>query len=113
MEKLFGGAEEVKKARLQTHKRLYELLQMEENKSISDFFTRVTRLVNQTNTCDEIMSTKSIISNILRSLSPRFNHTVVTIEESKDLSSLKKMNFKGLLNLMNKEWWKGLQAKKK
>lgn len=37
-EKSFGGAEKVKEARLQTHKRTYELLHMEESESIIDFF---------------------------------------------------------------------------
>ena len=46
LEKSFGGAEKVKEVRLQTHKRAYELLQMEDNESITDFFTRVTKLVN-------------------------------------------------------------------
>ena len=46
LEKSFGGAKKVKEVRLQTHKRTYELLQMEDSESISDFFTRVTKLVN-------------------------------------------------------------------
>ena len=46
LEKSFGGAEKVKEVRLQTHKRTYELLQMEDSENISDFFTRVTKLVN-------------------------------------------------------------------
>lgn len=48
LEKWFGGVDKVKKVMLQTHKRMYDLFQMEENESIFDFFTRVNRLVNQT-----------------------------------------------------------------
>lgn len=47
LEKYFGGAEKVKHVRLQTHKRMYEFLQMDGSESVSAFFTRVTRLVNQ------------------------------------------------------------------
>ena len=36
-EKSFGGMEKVKDVRLQTHKRTYELLQMEDNESIPYF----------------------------------------------------------------------------
>ncbi|KAK2365331.1 hypothetical protein QL285_090104 [Trifolium repens] len=43
----FGGGEKVKEVKLQTFKRQYELLQMEESESIGDYFTKVTRLVNQ------------------------------------------------------------------
>lgn len=46
-EKSFGGAKKVKKARLQTHKRMYELIQIEATKIVVDFFTRVTKLVNK------------------------------------------------------------------
>ena len=61
LEKSFGGAEKVKEVRLQTHKRTYELLQMEDSESISDFFTRVTKLVNQIKICGEALTTRAIV----------------------------------------------------
>ncbi|WJX25474.1 hypothetical protein P8452_14509 [Trifolium repens] len=86
LEKAYGGATKVKKVRLQTHKRQYELLQMEEKESVGDFITRVTKLVNLMKGCGETISDQSVVEKILRSLTPRFD-IVVAIKESKDLSS--------------------------
>ena len=97
LEKSFGGAEKVKEVRLQTHKRTYELLQMEDSENISDFFTRVTKLVNQIKTCGETLTTRAVVSKILRSLAPKFDHIVVAIEEGKDLSKLTKEELQGTL----------------
>ena len=69
---------------------MYELLQMEDSESIYNFFTRVTKLVNQIKTCGETLTTRAIVSKILRSLNLKFNHVVVSTEDSKDISSLSK-----------------------
>lgn len=66
--------------RLPTHKRTYELLKMEENKSVIDFFTRVRRWVNQIKIRGEVLTSRSIITNILRSLLPKFDHVIIAIE---------------------------------
>ena len=70
----------MKEVRLQTHKRTYELLHMEDSENIFDFFTRVTKLVNQIKTCGETLTTRAIVSKILTSLAPKFDHVVVSIE---------------------------------
>ena len=66
-------------------------------KTMIDFFTRVTRLVNQIKTREEVLTSKLVVSNILRSLHPKFNHVVVAIEESKDLSSMTKEELQATL----------------
>jgi hypothetical protein len=99
----FGGAEKVKEVRLQTHKRQYELLQMEDSETVTDFFTKVTRLVNQIKNCGEVITTKAVVAKILRSLAPKFDHLVVAIEEAKDLSTCPKKSYLAPLNLMSKE----------
>lgn len=103
LEKSFGGVEKVKDVRLQTHKRIYEFLHMEENERFTYLFTRATKL----------LTSRSTVAKILRSLLPKFDHVVVAIEESKDLSNMEKNSFKGRLNLMNKEWLKDLQARQR
>ncbi|KHN17115.1 hypothetical protein glysoja_011589, partial [Glycine soja] len=40
-------------------------------------------------TCGESLSDQMILEKILRTLSPRFDHIVVAVEESKDLERLK------------------------
>ena len=83
--------------RLQTHKRTYELLQMEDSESISDFFTRVTKLVNQIKVYGETLTIIVVVSKILRSLTMKFDHVVVSIEESKDVSTFSKEGLQGTL----------------
>ncbi|PNX95110.1 hypothetical protein L195_g018293 [Trifolium pratense] len=87
--------EKVKEVRLQTHKRRFDLIQMEENESVADFFTKVTRLVNQIMVCGEVIETKSVVAKILRSLTPKFDYLVAAIEESKKLSELSKEELLG------------------
>ena len=52
-EKAYAGAGKAKVVRLQTHKRQFELLQMEDKETINDYVTRVTRLGNQMKSCGE------------------------------------------------------------
>src|ERR1051325_10341293 len=70
---------------------------MEDNESIFDFFTRVTKLVNQIKICGEVLTTRAVVSKTLRSLAPKFDHVVVAIEEGKDLLKLTKEELKGTL----------------
>ena len=70
---------------------------MEDNESMSDFFTRVTKLVDQIKICGEALTTRAVVSKILRSLGPKFDHVVAAIEEGKDLSKLTKEELQGTL----------------
>ncbi|GAU30941.1 hypothetical protein TSUD_143890 [Trifolium subterraneum] len=85
----FGGAEQVKEVKLQTYKRQFDLIQMEESETVSDYFTKVIKLVNQLKNCGEVIEDKFVVSKILRSLTPRFDHVVVSIETSKRISKAK------------------------
>ena len=70
---------------------------MEDSESISDFFTRVTKLVNQIKVCGETLTTRAVVSKILRSLASKFDHAVAAIEEGKDLSKFTKEELQGTL----------------
>ncbi|XP_058784690.1 uncharacterized protein LOC131659529 [Vicia villosa] len=90
LEKAYAGAAKAKVVRLQTHKRQFELTQMEDKETINDYVTRITRLVNQIKSCGETILEQNVVSKILRSLTSRFDNIVVAIEESNDLMSLSK-----------------------
>ena len=45
--KSYEGAEKIKKAKLQTLRRQYELLAMEETESVAEYFTMILTLTNQ------------------------------------------------------------------
>lgn len=97
MKKTYGGVDKIKKVRLQTHKRQYELLQMEEKETVNDFFAKTGKLVNQMKACGESVSEQSLVEKILRSLSPRFDTVVIAMMESKDLATITKEELQGSL----------------
>ncbi|XP_028109539.1 uncharacterized protein LOC114308196 [Camellia sinensis] len=64
------------------------MLHMNEDESISEYFNRILTIVNQMRRYGEKMESLQVIEKILRSLSPMFEHVVVAIEESNDLSAM-------------------------
>ncbi|XP_019465355.1 PREDICTED: uncharacterized protein LOC109363549 [Lupinus angustifolius] len=97
LNKCYSGGVKVKKVRLQMMRRQYELLQMEDQESIEDYFTRIRTLINVMKGCGEKIPEQSIVEKILKTLSAKFDHVVVAIEESKDLENLKIDELQGSL----------------
>ncbi|XP_019420747.1 PREDICTED: uncharacterized protein LOC109330938 [Lupinus angustifolius] len=91
------GADQLKNVRLQTLRRQYELMQMEVNEKVADFFNRVIIITNQMKASGETITNQTIVEKILRTLAPRFDHIVVAIEESKNLAILKVEELQGSL----------------
>ncbi|XP_019430826.1 PREDICTED: uncharacterized protein LOC109338135 [Lupinus angustifolius] len=89
LERSYAGAEKVKKVQLQTLRREYELVQMKEGDSISEYFTKIRSLTNLMKGCGEVMRVQLVVEKVLRTLTPRFDHIVATIKESKDLEVFK------------------------
>ena len=79
----------LKKVKLNTLKRQYELLQMEDNERICDYFTRLLITVNQMQECGEKFKDQDLVEKVMRTLTPRFDGRVVVIEEARDLFEMK------------------------
>lgn len=60
---------------------------MKGGESVQDFLTRVADIVNQLRSYGEEIYDQTIVKKVLRSLTPKFDHVVAAIEESKDLST--------------------------
>jgi hypothetical protein len=61
---------------------------MQEAENVNDFCVRVKDVVNKMATLGEIVHKEDLIKKVLRSLTPRWNHVDIIIEERKDLSTL-------------------------
>ncbi|XP_068486664.1 uncharacterized protein [Phaseolus vulgaris] len=84
----YKGDDKIKKVRLQTLRRQYELLQMETTKTIDVYINKFFALTNKMKTNGETHSKQAKVEKILRSLTPRFEHVVVAIEEANDISKM-------------------------
>jgi hypothetical protein len=88
LEITYQGTNKVKNAKLQTLRKSFETLQMKDSDSVDHFMTHITSIVNQLCTHGEDIQENKFIEKVLRSLPDKFNMVVVSIEESKDLSTL-------------------------
>ncbi|XP_074373661.1 uncharacterized protein LOC141714012 [Apium graveolens] len=61
---------------------------MKETESVEDYFNRVVSISNQLMVNGEELKDQRIIEKILRSMSKKYEHIVVAIDESKNLSEL-------------------------
>ena len=82
----YQGLDKVKTSKLQILRRDFESLSMKETKSINSFYTRVVGLINQLKSHGETIEDQRVVEKILRSIPPRIESFVVTLEESKDMS---------------------------
>jgi hypothetical protein len=76
LQKSYGGDAKVKKVKLQALKRQYELLQMKNDETIVDYFTRLVTLTNQMKNCGSNLEEQEIMEKLLRTLTSRFDHLV-------------------------------------
>ncbi|XP_019435907.1 PREDICTED: uncharacterized protein LOC109342365 [Lupinus angustifolius] len=83
------GGDKIKKVKLQSLRRQYELLHMEESDRIGEYFTKILTITNQMKGYGESISDLMIIEKIMRSLPQRIDFIVVAIEEAKDIATMK------------------------
>src|ERR1044072_8164988 len=91
------GAAKVRKVKLQTMRRQYELMAMENHETVADFFNRITVLTNAMKAYGEAMKDLTIVEKILRCLTPKFDHVVVAMEESGKIEKMTVAELQGSL----------------
>ncbi|XP_014493452.1 uncharacterized protein LOC106755752 [Vigna radiata var. radiata] len=84
----YKGDTRVKQVRVQVLRREFEHMEMDENEGVSEFITRVQKMANQLGMNGEEVPPNQVAEKILRNLMDDFESIVVTIEETKDLSTL-------------------------
>lgn len=88
MQQKYQGSTRVKRAQLQALRREFELLGMKEGEKVDTYLGRTLSIVNKMKSNGEVINTSMVVSKILRSLTPKFNYVVCSIEESNDLNTL-------------------------
>ena len=94
---IYDGDSKVKKTKLQTHRRQFESLKMDDEEYIATFFLRVDEVVNSLKDLGENIEESTIFQKVLRSLPEGFDSKVSAIEEIKDLDTLKMDKLHGIL----------------
>nr|XP_027191521.1 uncharacterized protein LOC113787151 [Cicer arietinum] len=84
----YQGSERVQREQLQRLRRDFEILEMKENETITEYFSKVLLVATEMRNMGEDMQDNKIVDKILRTLSEKFTYVVCSIEESKDISSL-------------------------
>jgi len=87
--KYYEGSDNVKQVKLQSLRRKYELMMMEDDQRIGDYISKLQSVVNQMKACGEEMSDQQVVGKIMRCLTSKFDFIVVAIQESKDVKTLK------------------------
>ncbi|KAL8106255.1 hypothetical protein AgCh_029879 [Apium graveolens] len=88
MRRKYQGNERVKRAQLQALRREFEVLEMKNGESVTDYISRVMLVANNMRNLGEDMKDVKIMEKVLRTLSEKFNYIVCSIEESKDIDVL-------------------------
>ncbi|XP_014511418.1 uncharacterized protein LOC106770105 [Vigna radiata var. radiata] len=82
MRQKYQGSTRVKRAQLQALRREFGLLTMKDGEKVDSFFGRIMTVVSKMRSNGEVMESNTVVSKILRSLTPKFNYLVCAIEES-------------------------------
>ncbi|XP_019434367.1 PREDICTED: uncharacterized protein LOC109341033 [Lupinus angustifolius] len=99
LDKCYSDGVKVKKVRLQMLRNQYDLLQLEEQETIEDYFTRIRILTNVMRSCGEKIHEQVVVEKILGTLSGKFDHVVIAIEESKHHENFKIDELQGSLDV--------------
>jgi len=89
LETTYEGTKLVKSAKLQMLILKFEEIKMLDDETFNEFYIRINNLRNSMLSLGKKVSDLKLIRKILRSLPKRFGIKVTTIEESKDLDSMK------------------------
>lgn len=88
MKQKYKGSTRVKRAQLQGLKTEFEMLRMKEGETSNAYFGRVLSVAKRMKTYGEAIKESDITGKIMRSLVPRFNYVVCSIEESSNTDTL-------------------------
>ena len=80
MKQKYQGSTKVKRAQLQALRKEFEMLNMKEGEKIDNFIARTLTMVNKMKVNGENTQSSTMVSKVLRSLTPKFNYVECSIE---------------------------------
>ena len=93
----YEGDSQVKRAKLQTLKIQYETLKMHNDESIASYFLHIDEVVNCMKNLGKYIKEVTLVEEVLRSLSTKFESKVFAIEEKQDLQTITMTQLHGIL----------------
>ncbi|VVA39087.1 PREDICTED: Retrovirus-related Pol poly from transposon [Prunus dulcis] len=106
MKKKYQGTVKVKRAQLQALRKEFEMFNMKVGESVDEYFGRPLTMANKRRINGEKLEDVVVIEKILRSMTPKFDYVVCSIEESKDLDNLSIDELRSSL-LLHEQWMNG------
>ncbi|XP_004493347.1 uncharacterized protein [Cicer arietinum] len=88
MKQKYQGSTKVKRAQLQVLRREFEILTVKEGEKVDSYLGRTLSTLNKMKLNGETIEPNTVVIKVLRSLTPKFNYVVCSIEDSNDLSTL-------------------------
>lgn len=88
MKKKYQGKTRTKRQQLQSLRSEFELLRMKSGESVTYYFSRMMAIVNKMRIHGDKTTDVTVVEKILRSLTPKFNFVVCSIEEANDVDEL-------------------------
>ena len=88
MKQKYQGSTRVKRAHLQALWKEFEMLHMKAGESINEYFARTLSIANKMKINGENKGDVEVVEKILRSMTPKFDYIVCSIEESKNTTIL-------------------------
>ncbi|XP_073153685.1 uncharacterized protein [Henckelia pumila] len=87
MRQKYQGTTRVKRALLQTLRKEFEIIHMQEGESVNEYFARTLTIAKKMKVNGESKGDVAVIEKILRSMTSKFDYVVCSIEESRDINS--------------------------
>ena len=107
LETAYQGLTKIKTSKLQILRKDFESLCMNDSENVDTFFTRVVGLINQLKSHGEPIADQRVIEKILKSIPPRFENLVVTLEEHTNMMTFTIDELQAsLLNHEHRHHWK-------
>ncbi|XP_022854743.1 uncharacterized protein LOC111376047 [Olea europaea var. sylvestris] len=88
MKKKYQGSARAKRQQLQALRSEFETTRMKSGESVTDYFPRIMTIANKMRIHGDKTEDVTIVEKLLRSMTPKFNFVVCSIEDSKDIDEL-------------------------